>query len=116
MINRHKHLKTKRQIRTRASLTSSQDRPRLTVFRSNKHISAQIINDSKGVTLVSASIKKTDKQKQTKLEQAMIVGESIAKKAKLKKINKVVFDRGSYKYHGRIKALADAARKAGLNF
>ncbi|MBU1085573.1 MAG: 50S ribosomal protein L18 [Candidatus Beckwithbacteria bacterium] len=105
MINRYKDLKTKRKIRTRATLTTNKDRPRLTVFRSNKFIYAQIIDDIKGITLVSATAKK-----------ATDLGVAIAKKAKLKKINKVVFDRGSYKYHGRVKALAEAARKTGLKF
>ncbi|MEA3355401.1 MAG: 50S ribosomal protein L18 [Patescibacteria group bacterium] len=116
MINRYKNLKTKRKIRTRASLTTNQKRPRLTVFRSNKYTSAQIIDDIKGVTLVNANSKNLDPKKKTKVELAKNIGETIAKKAKLKKINKVAFDRGSYKYHGRVKALAEAARKAGLKF
>lgn len=116
MINRYKSLKTKRKIRTRTGLTTGQDRQRLTVFRSNKYISAQIIDSSKGIILVSDTSKKLDSKGKTKFELAKIVGESIAKKAKLKKINKVVFDRGCYKYHGRVKALAEAARTAGLKF
>lgn len=118
MINRYKNLKTKRKIRTRANLTISQKRPRLTIFRSNKYISAQIIDDIKGITLVSATnkTKKTNLKKKTKIELAKSIGQTIAKKAKLKKINQVVFDRGSYKYHGSVKTLAEAARKAGLKF
>lgn len=80
---------------------------RLSVFRSNKYIYAQIIDDKKGVTLVSASGDKTEAAK---------VGEELAKEAKAKKIVKVVFDRGEYKYHGQVKALADGARKGGLSF
>lgn len=116
MINRYNNSKIKRQIRTRTGLTASTDRPRLSIFRSNKHISAQIIDDLKAVTLVNVSAQKLKVQGKTKLELAIIVGETIARQAKLKKITKIVFDRGPYKYHGRVKALADAARKAGLKF
>jgi len=93
-------------------------RGRLSVFRSNKHIYVQII-DGKGVVLVSSSdLKKLSNknQKLTKTETAFLVGEEIAKKALKKKINDVVFDRGGYKYHGRVKAIAEGARKGGLNF
>ena len=89
--------------------------PRLCVFRSNANIYAQIIDDSKGVTLVSASSLEL-KLKNVNIEAATKVGESIAKKAVKAGIKKVVFDRGGYLYHGRVKALADAARENGLEF
>jgi large subunit ribosomal protein L18 len=95
--------------RVRSKIRAVGKRPRLSVFRSNKFIYAQIIDDEKGKTLVSSSGKKA-----TKL--AFGVGEELAKLAKGKKIAKVVFDRGSYRYHGRVKALAEGARKGGLNF
>ncbi|NCD00948.1 50S ribosomal protein L18 [bacterium] len=88
---------------------------RLSVFRSNKELFLQIIDDVKGVTLVSASTKEL-KKKGTKTEQAFELGKVIAEKAKDKKISKVVFDRGSYRYHGRVKAVAEGAREGGLVF
>jgi large subunit ribosomal protein L18 len=91
--------------------------PRLCVFRSNTNIYAQIIDDEKGSTLVSASsLDKDLKIKNLNVEAAALVGESLAKKAKKAKIKCVVFDRGGYKYHGRVKALAEAARENGLEF
>ena len=90
-------------------------RPRLSVFRSNKYIYAQIIDDPKGATLVAAS-DKGFLDKGIKTERASLVGEALAKKALKKKISEVAFDRGSYKYHGRIKKLAESARKGGLVF
>jgi len=96
-------LRTERQARVRTRLRARSDRPRLSVFRSLKFIYAQIIDDQTGVTLVSAKGK--DPQE---------VGDKIAQAAKQKKLIKVVFDRGSYQYHGRVKTLADAARKTGL--
>lgn len=146
----------KRKKRVRAKVYGTQDRPRLSVFRSNKHIYAQIVDDAKGLTLISASDlelkmdkqslllrnKKTAPQKSqnkaenttrtslssespehselqekyTKVDTARMVGELLAKKAIKKKVKKVVFDRGGYKYHGRVKALAEGTRKGGLNF
>lgn len=93
-------------------------RPRLSVFRSNKTIYAQIIDDKARKTLVSASEKeiKLKIKGKTKVEKARLVGEILAQKATKKKIKKVVFDRGSYRYHGRIKALAEGAKKGGLEF
>jgi large subunit ribosomal protein L18 len=88
---------------------------RLNVFRSNKGLFLQIIDDVKGVTLVSADIKEL-KKKGTKVEQAFELGKIIAKKAKDKKISKVIFDRGSHRYHGRVKAVAEGAREGGLVF
>lgn len=109
--------KERRHRRVRAKIQGTDERPRLCVFRSNKHIYAQIIDDEKGRTLVSASdleIKDSKKDKKTDLAQK--VGQLIAQKAKEKKIKTVVFDRGGFRYHGRIKTLADEARKQGLQF
>jgi large subunit ribosomal protein L18 len=105
----------RRQNRVRTTVRNTASRPRLSVFISNKHISAQIIDDAKQATVVSSStiaLKATG----TMTEQAAKVGADIAKKAKSAKIKAVAFDRGPKLYHGRIKALADAARKEGLEF
>jgi len=92
-------------------------KPRLSVFRSNKQIYAQIIDDTKGVTLASASSNlMKEAQSVAKIEQARLVGQSIAERAKAAGIDEVVFDRGGYLYHGRVKTLAEAAREAGLKF
>jgi len=107
-----KRLRLKRKIR--AKIVGKTDRPRLSIFRSNKHIYAQIINDLKGVTLVSASDAKI--KKGTKRERAEQVGALIAQVAAAKKIDKVVFDRSGFRYMGRVKLLAEAARKGGLKF
>ena len=108
-----RRLKIKRSIRGRISGTA--ERPRLTVFRSNKQIYAQVINDVEGKTVAAASsLKLTDKA--TKKEIAAKVGELIAQNVQAAGIQTVVFDRNGYLYHGRIKALADAARNGGLNF
>ncbi len=105
----------RRKNRVRSSLSGTASRPRLSVFISNMHVSAQIINDENHKTLVGFSTVGT-KQTGTMTERAEFVGTEIAKKAKAKKIKKVVFDRGSRIYHGRVKSLADAARKEGLEF
>lgn len=103
--------------RIRKTITGTESVPRLTVFRSNKQIYAQVINDLKGETLVSASSQGVKEcENVTKVEQAEIVGKLIAEKAKEAKIEAVKFDRNGYLYHGRIKALAEAAREAGLKF
>lgn len=108
-----RRLRIKATIRTKVSGTA--ERPRLTVFRSNSQIYAQLIDDVKGVTLASASsLKITDKM--TKSEKAAKVGALIAEAAKAAGIEAVVFDRNGYLYHGRVKSLADAAREAGLKF
>lgn len=104
-----------RAVRTRATLHGTAERPRLSVNISNKHISAQIINDDDGVTLV-ASTTNGKNLNSTMSEQAKVVGVDIAKQAKAKKITKVMFDRGNKQYHGRIKLLADSARENGLEF
>lgn len=108
----------KRKKRIRADIEGTQERPRLTVFRSNKHIEAQLIDDVRAVTLVAASTREEElKGKSTgSVSGAKSVGSAIAKRALAKKIDKVVFDRSGYLYHGRIKALADSAREAGLKF
>ncbi len=108
-----RRLKIKAHIRTKVSGTA--ERPRLTVFRSNSQIYAQVIDDTKGLTLASASsLKITDKI--TKTEKAAQVGKALAEAAIAAGISEVVFDRNGYLYHGRVKQLADAAREAGLKF
>ena len=107
-----------RHTRIRENLSGTSERPRLCVFRSNANIEAQIIDDVKGVTLVSASSleKELNLKNGGNVEAAKVVGAEIAKRAKKAKINTVVFDRGGYLYHGRVKALAEAARDGGLEF
>lgn len=106
--------------RIRKRLTGSEVRPRLAVFRSNKHIYAQIIDDSKGATVTAASSLDADAKKDVKhggnVAAAKAVGKLVAERAKAKGINAVLFDRGGYLYHGRVKALAEGAREAGLKF
>ncbi|WKY45427.1 50S ribosomal protein L18 [Eubacteriaceae bacterium ES2] len=113
-------LRVKRHVRVRNKITGTEERPRLNVFRSNKNMYAQIIDDSKGITLVSASSIDTDLKAQIEnggdKAGAKKVGEAIAKKAVEKGIVNVVFDRGGYEYHGRVKELAEGAREAGLKF
>ena len=114
-----KALHARRKERVRIALRKkAADRVRLSVFRSGKHIYAQLIDDSKGVTLAAAStLDKEAKGKKTGgLEAAKLVGETIAKRAQKANVKEVVFDRGGYLFHGRVKALADAAREAGLSF
>lgn len=111
-------MRKERHARIRETIKGTSSRPRLNVFRSNANISAQIIDDEKGVTLVSASsLEKELKLKNGgNVEAAKVVGAEIAKRAKKAKIKEVVFDRGGYLYHGRVKALAEAARENGLEF
>ncbi|KKR76917.1 MAG: 50S ribosomal protein L18 [Candidatus Levybacteria bacterium GW2011_GWA2_40_8] len=108
--------KLKRKIRIRAKIYGTKDKPRLSVFRSNKYISAQIIDDEKGETLLSLSEKSLKSGQETKAERAKALGLLLSQKAKLRKITKIIFDRGSYSYHGRVKALAEGLREGGLNF
>ncbi|HOZ80877.1 MAG TPA: 50S ribosomal protein L18 [Candidatus Woesebacteria bacterium] len=108
--------KLRRLKRIRNKIAINIGIPRLSVFRSNQHIWAQIIDDKHGKTLASFSTKKLTDKKGTKTELAAKVGETIAKIAIENKVKKVRFDRGIYKYHGRVKALADAARTGGLEF
>ena len=106
-----------RHERVRSKIVGTSEVPRLCVFRSNTNIYAQIIDDEKGITLVSASsLDKELKLKNVNIEAATKVGESLAKKAVKAGIKKVVFDRGGYLYHGRVKALAEACRENGLEF
>lgn len=108
-------LRDLRKKRTRKKILNHKAWPRLSVFRSLKHIYAQIIDDTKGVTLCAASDKDVkDAKKMKPMAVAAAVGKVIAEKAKEKKISQVVFDRGSYQYHGRVKAVAEAGREGGL--
>ena len=111
-------VRLKRHARVRNTLSGTSEKPRLNVYRSNKHIYAQIIDDTKGVTLVQASTKDTDiaNESGSKVELSAKVGAAIAKKATDKGISTIVFDRGGYLYHGRVQALAEAARENGLQF
>lgn len=107
----------KLKMRIRKKISGTSNRPRLTVFRSNKEIYAQLIDDEKGVTLVSAStMEKSFERKGTKTERAIFVGKSVAERAKAIGVEAVVFDRNGYLYHGRVKSLADSARENGLKF
>lgn len=108
--------KIKRLSRVRSKIAQNLGIPRLSVFRSNQHIWAQIIDDKHGLTLASASTKTLKDAKGTKSEKATEVGAQIAKLALTKHIINIRFDRGSYRYHGRVKALADGARSGGLKF
>jgi large subunit ribosomal protein L18 len=113
-----KQTRFKRKKRIRGRLEGTPERPRLAVYRSNQHIYVQIIDDNKGVTLASASTSEEELRGKAKntIEGAKAVGSLVAKRALAKKIDSIVFDRGGYLYHGRVKALADAAREGGLKF
>jgi len=122
MINKpsKNEARLKRHVRVRKKISGTPERPRLNVFRSEKHIYAQVIDDTKGVTLAAASTLDKALRNEIKngstVEAAARVGALVAERAKAKGVTKVVFDRGGYLYHGRVKALADAAREAGLEF
>jgi large subunit ribosomal protein L18 len=117
-------IRLRRKLSIRKRVSGTEERPRLTVFRSSKHIYAQVIDDTQSVSLVATSTLSKDfssksegsDSKKTKREMAELVGASIAKACLAKGITKVVFDRNGYIYHGRVQALADGARKAGLDF
>lgn len=113
-------VRAKKHLKIRNKISGTAERPRLAVFRSNNHIYAQVIDDVKGHTIAAAStVEKALAEKLDKtsnVEAAAVVGEAVAKKAIDKGVTEVVFDRGGYIYHGKIKALADAAREAGLKF
>ena len=108
--------RVRRHARVRAKVSGTSEAPRLCVYRSNKNIEAQIIDDTKGMTLVASSSMALKLENGSNVEAAAQVGKDIAEKALAKKIKKVVFDRSGYIYHGRVKALAEAAREAGLDF
>ena len=118
-VNREK-ARARRHMHIRKHVAGTPERPRLNVFRSLTHIYVQVIDDSVGVTLASASTVDREVRDQIaglkKSEQARVVGKVVAERALSKGVVKVVFDRGGYKYHGRVKALAEAAREAGLDF
>ncbi|MCC7357891.1 MAG: 50S ribosomal protein L18 [Anaerolineales bacterium] len=112
--------RARRHDRVRATITGTPERPRLNIFRSLLHIYAQVIDDSTGQTLVSASTIDAELRSQMvgkqKAEQAKLVGQAVAARAQAKGLKQVVFDRGGYRYHGRVKAVADGAREGGLEF
>ncbi len=111
--------RSRRKKRVRKKIRGVTDRPRLSVFRSNRNIYCQLIDDDRGVSIASASSLEKEfpgKAGMDKKEMAKIVGQMIGERAKAKKIDKVVFDRSGYKYHGRVSALADGAREKGLSF
>jgi len=109
-------MRARRAVRVRSKVRGTSERPRLSVFRSNRAIWAQVIDDASGHTIVSADSKHLDEKGLNKKDQAEKVGRLVAERAKAAGIERVVFDRGSYLYHGRVKALADGAREGGLDF
>ncbi len=109
-----KNNRDQRKVRIRKKILGSADIPRLSVFRSNKYDSAQIIDDKKGITIASASTMSLTAKGKTKTEKAYEIGKELAKKALALKVKGVVFDRSGYKYHGRVKAIAEGAREGGL--
>jgi large subunit ribosomal protein L18 len=118
MISKKNKRRNAIRSRIRRTIIGSEERPRLSVYRSNKQIYAQVIDDLHGNTLISASSAESalNEQKITKIEKANLVGKIIAEKALAAGITEVVFDRGGYLYHGRVKSLADGAREGGLKF
>lgn len=115
-MNKLVQKRNQRTKRVRKGLKRVASRPRLSIFRSNKYIWAQIIDDNKGETIASATDRSLKDTKGTKTDKAAQIGEKIAELALKKKVKQVYFDRGASKYHGRVKALAEAARKKGLEF
>ncbi len=109
-------VRLKRRRRVRAKVRGTAERPRIAVFRSNRGVFAQLIDDDAGKTLASVSWTESDLKGLDRMEQAKKAGETLAKRASEAKVETCVFDRGGYRYHGRVKALADGAREAGLNF
>ena len=122
MARSEREARERRHARVRKKVSGTPERPRLNVYRSLEHIYAQVIDDTKGHTLVSAStldkevLKEIGKEGKPKVDEAKLVGKIVAERAKQAGITSVVFDRGGYRYHGRIKALADGAREGGLEF
>jgi len=117
-IKTQAHRRYRRHLRVRKKIAGTPERPRLVVFRSSKHIYAQLVDDTRGVTLIGASDRTEGLQPEAKGKtgKSFALGQLIAVKAKAKGIVRVVFDRGGYQYHGRVKAVADGARKGGLEF
>ncbi len=116
MIGKQSTGRQRRKFRVRKKISGTADRPRMSVFRSNKHIAVQIIDDNTGHTLAQASTYVNKTSVNSNCDAAKCIGESIAEKAKGAGITTVVFDRNGYQFHGRVKALADAAREKGLKF
>jgi len=114
MVKHYRTGRKQRQVRIRGKVSGTENRPRLSVFRAARHIYAQLIDDEKGRTLAAAS--DLSLKEGSKMEKARLVGKDLASAAKNLKIKQVVFDRGGYKYHGRVKALADGSREGGLEF
>jgi large subunit ribosomal protein L18 len=114
--NNFNAMRARRAVRVRSKVRGTADRPRLSVFRSNRAIWVQVIDDSTGRTLASADSNQLEEKGLSKTEKATKVGTLVAERAKAAGVERVVFDRGSYLYHGRVKALADGAREAGLDF
>ncbi len=119
-LEQKKNRRQKRKARVRSSVSGSTERPRLSVFRSNQHIYAQLIDDAGGKTICAASSRDKDLAAELKIgsnkNAAAIVGRTLAARARMKGIRQAAFDRNGYRYHGRLKALADAARESGLQF
>jgi large subunit ribosomal protein L18 len=117
-IKTQAHQRYRRHLRVRKKVSGTPERPRLVVFRSSKHIYAQLVDDTKGLTLVGASDRSEgiEVEGKGKTAKSFGLGKLIATQAKTKGITRVVFDRGGYQYHGRVKAVADGARKGGLEF
>jgi len=115
-MNNLRNKTAQRKVRISSKVRGTKEKPRLSVFRSNDHMYAQIIDDAAGKTLVGVSEKAIGKQAGNKTEKAKLLGMALAKEAVSKKIAAVVFDKGSYRYHGRVKALAEGAREGGLKF
>lgn len=120
IADRRRTARLRRHARVRKHVSGTPERPRLAVFRSLAHIYVQVIDDTVGRTLASASTKDrqlvADVAGKSKREQAALVGRAVAERAKAEGVERVVFDRGGYRYHGRVQALAEAARQAGLDF
>lgn len=115
-MNNKREKRIRRHKRVRAKIKGTADRPRFSIFRSNRHVMLQLIDDEAAITVVAASDRELKKKKGTKKELVSATGELLAKKAKDKKIVRAVFDRSGYAYHGLVKEAADGARRGGLEF
>ncbi len=112
----HRTTKQKRKLATRNKLHGTADKPRVSIFRSNRYVQLQVIDDDEGKTLFSTTDMGVDQKKGTKTERAMKAAQDLAKKLKSKKIKTIIYDRGPYHYQGRVKAVAEALREAGIKF